>query len=107
MAQLIPACKDYLGICDGWYYWASAASNGMEVDFLLERRGEFIAVETKAGRSFSESWCRGLRALGGLKGLRRRLVVYPEGPSLQTADGIEVVPFARFSELLHGEALWL
>ena len=106
VAQLIRACKDYLGVCDGWFYWASAASSGMEVDFLLERRGEFIAVEAKAGKSFSESWCRGLRALGGLKGLRRRLVVYPEGPSLQTADGIEVVPFARFSELLHGDALW-
>ena len=78
----------------------------MEVDFLLQRGGEFVAVEAKAGRSFSESWCRGLRALGGLKGLRRRLVVYPEGPSLQTADSIEVVPFVRFSEMLHGGDLW-
>ena len=68
VAQLIRAAKDYLGVCHDWFYWASAASNGMEVDFLLERGGEFIAVEAKAGRSFAESWCKGLRALGGLKG---------------------------------------
>ena len=106
VAQLIRACRDYRGICEEFFYWASAGPSGIEVDFLLQRQNEFVAVEVKAGRTFAETWCKGLRAVAGLKGLRRRLVVYPEGPSLQTADGIEVVPFARFCELLDEDALW-
>ncbi len=106
VAQLIRAYRDYRGVCEEFFYWASAGPSGIEVDFLLKRQGEFVAVEVKAGRTFAETWCKGLRAVAGLKGLRRRLVVYPGGPSMQTADGIEVVPFARFCALLDENALW-
>ena len=106
VAQLIRAYKDYRGVCEEFFYWASAAPSQTEVDFLLKRQGEFVAVEVKAGRTFAKTWCKGLRVLAGLKGLRRRFIVYPDGPSLQTADGIEVVPFARFCALLANDALW-
>ena len=84
----------------------TAAQTRSEVDFLLERGGEFVAIEVKSGGTFAESWCKGLRVLTGLEGLRRRLVVYPEGPELQTVDGIEILPFSHFSNLLAADALW-
>ena len=106
VAQLIRAYKDYRDLCDTWYYWATAARNRTEVDFLLERGGAFVAIEVKSGGMFSRTWCTGLRAVAGLDGLTRRIIVYPEGPEMRTEDGIEVMPFAVFSDLLDNDDLW-
>ena len=100
VAQLIRASMDYYGLGDEWYYWAPASKAETEVDFLLVKGKKIIAVEAKSGKTFSETWCKGLRAVASLKGLQRRIIVYPSGPSLQTEDGIEVIPFKRFSEQL-------
>jgi predicted AAA+ superfamily ATPase len=97
VAQLIRAYKDYRGICDELYYWAPSGKTSTEVDFLLFQGQNIIAVEVKSDRNFSEKWCKGLRAISELKGLRRRIVVYPEGPVLQTQDGIDVLPFQVFA----------
>jgi predicted AAA+ superfamily ATPase len=70
------------------------------VDFLLVKANKIIALEVKSGKTFSESWCKGLRAVASLKGLQRRIIVYPSGTILQTKDGIEVIPFIRFAEQL-------
>ncbi len=59
-----------------------------------------------ASSVFSEKWCKGLRAIADLKGLQRRVVVYPTGPVLRTKDGIEVMPFERFAEQLAENTLW-
>jgi len=82
------------------YYWAPTSGSATEVDFLLMRDKEFAAVEVKSSRLFSEKWCKGLRAIADLKGLRRRVVVYPQGPVLRTKDGIDVMPFECFAEQL-------
>ncbi len=100
VAQLIRASIDYHGLGAECYYWAPASKAGTEVDFLLVKGRTIIAVEAKSGRNFSESWCKGLRAVAPLKGLQRRIIVYPSGPSLKTEDGIEIIPFLRFSEQL-------
>jgi predicted AAA+ superfamily ATPase len=100
VAQLLRAYKDYRRIFDKMYYWAPAGGVETEVDFLLLRNREFVAVEVKSGRTFSEKWCKGLRAIAELKGLQRRVVVYPHGPVLRTEDGIDVVPFEHFAGLL-------
>ncbi|MBW2171538.1 MAG: ATP-binding protein [Deltaproteobacteria bacterium] len=105
VAQLIRAYKDYRGICDEMYYWASSERRGTEVDFLLIQGAESVAVEAKTGSTFTEAWCKGLRAVAQLKGLRRQIIVYPRGPVLRTEDGIEVVPFQHFAELLASNAL--
>ena len=76
------------------------------MDFLLERGGAFVAIEVKSGGMFSRTWCTGLRAVAGLDGLTRRIIVYPEGPELRTDDGIEVMPFEVFSDLLDNDKLW-
>ncbi len=106
IAQLIRAYTDYRHLCDVCFYWSTAAQTGTEVDFLLKRGGEFVAIEVKSAGAFAESWCKGLRALTELPGLCRRLVVYPDGPELRTADGIEVLPFSQFSNLLATDTLW-
>jgi len=105
IAQMIRAYRDYRNLCDAFFYWATAAQT-REVDFLLKRGEDFAAIEVKSGGIFSEAWCKNLRALTDLKALRRRIVVYPEGPELQTEDGIEILPFSRFSDLLSSGDLW-
>lgn len=106
VAQLIRAYKDYRLICDDMYYWASGGRSGIEVDFLLVRGTDLIAVEAKSGKTFTDAWCKGLRAIETLMGLQRRLVVYPSGPAMKTQDGIEAMPFLQFAEELAADTLW-
>ena len=54
---------------------------------------------------FSEKWCKGLRAIADLKGLRRRIIVYPQGHVMRTEDGIDGMPFEHSSEQLAENAL--
>ena len=100
VAQLLRAYKDYGRIFDDMYYWAPAGGIETEVDFLLQRNREFVAVEAKSGKTFSEKWCKGLRAIADLKGLQRKIIVYPHGPVMRTDDGIDVFPFDHFAGLL-------
>ncbi|MFH0786972.1 MAG: DUF4143 domain-containing protein [Pseudomonadota bacterium] len=100
VAQLLRASMEYYGVGEELYYWAPSSKADTEVDFLLVKGKKIVAVEAKSGKNFSENWCKGLRAVASLKGLQRRIIVYPSGPSLKTKDGIEVLPFARFAEQL-------
>jgi len=105
VAQLIRSYKDYRGICDDMYYWAPSGRSETEVDFLLVRGADLIAVEAKSGNTFMDAWCKGLRAVGQLKGLRRRIIVCPRGPVLRTKDGIDILPLQHFADLLAGNTL--
>jgi predicted AAA+ superfamily ATPase len=87
------------------YYWAPAGKSETEVDFLLVQGTAYVAVEVKSGHTFTEAWCKGLRAVAALAGLRRRIIVYPGGPVMQTTDGIEVWPFHHFADQLAANAL--
>jgi len=104
VAQLLRAYRDYAGINDGMSYW-SGGGRETEVDFVLDHGADRIAIEVKSGKHFSERWCRGLRAIERLDGLRRRIIVYPAGPELRTDDGIEVLPLLQFTELMAGGGL--
>lgn len=106
VAQVIRASRDAFQACDGFHYWAPAEAARTEVDFLLTRSRGRVAVEAKSGARFDESWCRGLRAISGLAGLRRRMIVSPQGPRQKTRDGIEVVPFHEFARMLAEDGLW-
>ncbi len=106
VAQLIRAYKEYCDLCDDFYYWAFAGASGTAVDFLLVRNNAMIAIEVKSGNTFSEAWCKGVRAIAQLKGLARRMIIYPGGPVLRTQDGIDILPFARFAEILSTGSLW-
>ncbi len=58
-----------------------------------------MAIEVKAGAYASAAATRGLRAVSGLKGLVRRILVYGGSRQLQLEDGIMVLPVAGFVEL--------
>ena len=87
-------------------YWSPAEARSVEVDFLLQRGGEYLALEVKAGARFSPAWLSGLTAIGDLPRLARRVLVYPGTRELRTPEGIEVWPLARFLTALAGGRLW-
>lgn len=100
VAQVIRASMDYYSAADKVHYWAPTEAAEMEVDFLLTRGSRHVAVEVKSSPRPSSSWVKGLKAINGLTGLKRRLVVYPQGPRMALGDGIEGVPLILFSQWL-------
>ena len=106
VAQLLRAYKDYRSMCDDIYYWAPSDRTTLEVDFILIRGSDLIAVEAKSGRTFKNAWCKGLRVIATLKGLQRRIVVYPRGSAMKTEDGIDILPFKQFADELAADSLW-
>jgi predicted AAA+ superfamily ATPase len=104
VAQLLRAYRDYTGMCDSISYW-SAEQRSTEVDFVLTTGNEHVAIEVKSGANVTEKWFSGLRAMAPLAGLRRRIVVYPAGPTLRTREGIEVMSFAALAKVLAAGSL--
>ncbi|MBT3257284.1 MAG: ATP-binding protein [Deltaproteobacteria bacterium] len=100
VAQLLRAYRDYKEAFDEMYYWAPSSGSRVEVDFIIDRGSELIALEAKSGKTFKEAWCKGLRALAPLEGIHRRIIVYPQGPVMKTEDGIEIVSFKHFADEL-------
>ena len=86
-------------------YW-SPHQSGVEVDFLLRRGRELLAIEAKSTPRYHANLLKGLRAIDGLPGLTRRLLVYAGRRSWQTADGIEVWPARRFAAAVGERGLW-
>lgn len=103
---VIRAYGHHRELFDEWAYWAPAEARTTEVDLVLRRGREYLAIEIKAGRAESADDFAGLRAIADLKGLRRRVLVCTAERARTTADGIEVLPVARFLTELHGDRLW-
>ena len=88
------------------YFWGPTQARRTEVDFLLRRGNEMLAIEVKASAKYSRSQISGLRAIGDLKGVVRRILVYTGHHELRVADGIEVWPIEVFLEALENDRLW-
>ena len=106
IAGLLRAYRDYRQLFEDWYYWAPAEANRTEVDFLLNRGREWLALEAKTTTNVSDKTVRGLRAINGLKGLVRRVLVCPGGRRLLTREGIDVLPVDEFLRALDEGTLW-
>lgn len=106
IAHILRSYRDYRRIFDEMYYWAPAESADTEVDFLIKRGPDLIAIEVKSGARFSETWCKGLRAIHGLKNLRRKILVTPSGPEMRTKDGIDILPFNLFMKEIATGNIW-
>lgn len=87
-------------------YWAPSGSRGLEVDFLLRRGSELCALEVKAARRVHPGDLSGLRAVGELPGLRRRILVHRGERPTMSEEGIDVWPVETFLEALERDRLW-
>ena len=87
-------------------YWAPAQARQTEVDFLLRRGRDYLALEIKAQSRFSTPQLSGLRAIADLPRLVRRALVYLGDRRLKTEDGIEVWPLDVLLTAIAGRALW-
>jgi predicted AAA+ superfamily ATPase len=106
VANLLRIHNDAARLFDEWCWWSPAETKLTEVDFLLRRGREWIALEVKHATRVDPGHLRGLRAVTELRGLRRRiLVTLAPRPSL-TADGIDVWPVERLLNVLAEDRLW-
>jgi uncharacterized protein len=87
-------------------YWAPLQARETEVDFLLRRGREFLAIEIKAQSRFSTNQLAGLKAIGELPNVVRRILVYTGDRRLKTAEGIEVWPLQSFLSAVADGELW-
>ncbi len=92
----------YEDIC----YWAPHHSRDMEVDFVLRRGNEILAIEVKATDRYHTQLLKGLRAVECLKNLAGRILVYAGSRSFRTSDGIEIWPFERFAREVAQNSIW-
>jgi predicted AAA+ superfamily ATPase len=103
---LLRAYAEERQLYDEISYWAPTQARRVEVDFLLRKGRELLALEVKSASRFSRSWAGGLRAIGELPQVVRRVVVYRGKQELKTEDGIEVWPIELFLRRLEQKELW-
>jgi hypothetical protein len=103
---LLKAYAEYGDLFEEIHYWAPLQARGVEVDFLLSRGREFVAIEAKSTTRFSPAILPGLRAIGDLRGVVRRILVYTGSQELRTSDGIDIWPVRSLLSHLAGGTLW-
>jgi predicted AAA+ superfamily ATPase len=106
VATCLRAHGEYDGLFDELSYWAPAGAVRTEVDFLLRHGKRFLAIEVKSSHRIPDDGLRGLRAIAGLPGLVRRLLVLDSRDRIRTEDGIDVLPFGAFFASLADGSLW-
>ena len=102
---LLRAHNEIQQVFDAIAYWSPVESDA-EVDFVLTRDNEHLALEVKAATNYNTSMLKGLRAIDGLPALARRILIYTGTHEFQTEDGIHVWPLDRFHEALAEDELW-
>jgi uncharacterized protein len=106
LVHMLLCCqRDLFGEIDDISYWSPADARRTEVDFVLKRGAEFIALEVKAVQRLRPEHLAGLEAIDGLPGLRRRILVYLGRERLTKSGPIEVLPFEDFVSLLEKREL--
>jgi predicted AAA+ superfamily ATPase len=98
--MLLSFQKDTFGEIDDIHYWAPAEAKLTEVDFILSKGADLIAIEAKSSESIRPEDLKGLRAITELKGIKRRIVVYRGKTDRLTEDGIEILGFDSFIQFL-------
>lgn len=94
---LLRARQAYAGLFDELAYWAPA-QGGTEVDFLMRRGGAFTAIEVKTTARPTPAHMAGLRAIGDLAGVKRRILVHTGDRPFRTSDGIDALPAMHFAQ---------
>ena len=99
------AHAETLELYDEIFYWSPHRAE-IEVDLLLARGRERLAIEVKAADRYHTGLLKGLRAIADLPGLVRRILVYTGRLSFRSADGIEIWPARRFAAAVAAGGLW-
>ena len=86
---------EYESAFDEIFYWSSGSAQKTEVDFLLKKGSEFIAIDVKSAKKIRPEDLKGLKAIADLKAVKRRICVYT-GPFRMKQEGIEILPFPFF-----------
>ena len=102
---LLRAHNEHQRIYDDIGYWA-AAESAAEVDFVLTRDGDHLAIEVKASERYNTAMLKGLRALADVDGLTRRILVYRGRRTFKTEDGIDIWPLEDLHQALQADQLW-
>ena len=102
---LLRAHNEHQRIYDDIGYWA-AAESAAEVDFILTRDREHLAIEVKASERYNTAMLKGLRAIADLTGLARRILAYRGRRAFRTEDGIDVWPLDSLHQALATDQLW-
>ena len=102
---VLRAHNEHQPVYDDIAYWSPTESDA-EVDFLLTRDGEHLAIEVKAATRYNTAMLKGLRAVADLPGLARRILIYNGPRDFQTEDGIYVWTLDYFHEALTADRLW-
>ncbi len=97
--MLLVCQQDTFGEIDAVAYWSPAEATATEVDFVVRRGREVLAIEVKAAARLRPDHVRGLEAIRGLPAVQRRLLVYLGRERLRR-DGIDVLPFGEFAREL-------
>ncbi len=95
--MLLRSAQYYQGTIDEISYWGTP---DLEVDFIVKAHSKFAAVEVKSGERLRKDDLAGLKSIGDLPKLKRRILVYPSVEHQETSDGIEVMGFQQFSDEL-------
>jgi len=103
---LLRAYMDYRELGTALAYWSPAGTLQTEVDFVVSRGPECIAIEAKSARTLAVRDFAGLRAFAKQPGLRRRIVVHTGRLSGRTEDGIDTLTIADFAAELAAGTLW-
>ena len=102
---LLRAHNEHQRVYDDIGYWA-AAESAAEVDFVLTRDREHLAVEVKASERYNTAMLKGLRAVADLPDLARRVLAYRGQRAFTTEDGIDVWPIDSLHQALEADGLW-
>jgi uncharacterized protein len=94
------------GVFDDLGYWSPGQARATEVDFLLRRGREYLAIAIDAHTRHSKPNLSGLRAIARLPHLVRRVLIYVGDLPLTTEDGIGVWPFDAWLEAVASGRLW-
>lgn len=106
VANLLRMHNDHGRLFERWGCWSPAEALRTEVDFVLRRGREALALEAKSASRPDPEHFVGLRAIAELPGLVRRVLVCRVPRSMTTADGIDVWSIERFHSELDAQTLW-
>jgi len=91
------AYRDYLSKAKDTPIQCWRSPTGNEVDFVIDGS---IGIEVKSSQNLSKRAFQGLQKLSELIPIRRKIVVCRERLPRKSQDGIEILPWTHFLELL-------